>query len=111
MIEYLKENYSISIMEIIMKQATKHQETIKNIVDQMIDDDVPDDMTISEFVYSYFESSYLNIIDPMVEIVVDNNITIHQIESVIYAFKQRNNSTKASEIHSLINKTYGRKII
>ena len=94
-----------------MNQNSRTKETIRNIVDQLIDSDNPYDMTISEYVYSYFESSYLKIIDPMAEIVIEDHITIQQIESIIYAMKQRTNNTTASEIHDLINKNYGREIV
>lgn len=94
-----------------MNQNSRTKETIRNIVDQLIDSDNPYDMTIGEYIYSYFESSYLKIIDPMVEIVIEDHITIQQIESIIYAMKQRTNNTTASEIHDLINKNYGREIV
>lgn len=94
-----------------MSQPINVKETIRNIVDQMIDADIPNGMTISEFVYSYFETSYLKIIDPMVEIVVDEYITVAQIEAIIYAFKNRSNDTTATEIHNTINTAYGREIV
>lgn len=94
-----------------MSQTIQVQSVIRNIVDQLIDEDVPETMTISEFVYSYFETSFLKIIDPMVEIVVDEYVTVEQIESVIYALKQRTNTTDASEIHNTINEAYGRNIV
>lgn len=94
-----------------MSQPINVKETIRNIVDQLIDADIPDGMTVSEFVYSYFEASFLNIIDPMVEIVIDGHITVAQIEAIIYAFKNRSNTTTATEIHNTINTAYGREIV
>lgn len=111
MIEFFHNLIILFVEETAMVQNSKMKNIMRNIVDQLIDSDVLPEMTISELVYSYFEESFLKIINPMVEVVIDDYVTVNQIESIIYALKQRTNTTTASEIHDTINKTYGREIV